>query len=47
MLMGKPPYDCDDDSTDGGDDADYSYAVDWWALGIMVFEMLMGKPPYD
>jgi len=25
----------------------YGHSVDWWALGIMVFEMLTGKPPYD
>ena len=25
----------------------YGHAVDWWALGVMVFEMLTGKPPYD
>ena len=25
----------------------YGHAVDWWALGVMVFEMLTGKQPYD
>jgi serine/threonine protein kinase len=25
----------------------YGHSVDWWALGIMVFEMLTGSPPYD
>jgi serine/threonine protein kinase len=25
----------------------YGRGVDWWALGIMVFEMLTGCPPYD
>ena len=24
----------------------YSYAVDWWALGILLFEMLAGKNPF-
>jgi Serine/threonine protein kinase len=25
----------------------YGHDVDWWALGIMVLEMLTGYPPYD
>lgn len=24
----------------------YSYSVDWWALGILIFEMSCGKPPF-
>jgi serine/threonine protein kinase len=25
----------------------YDHSVDWWALGIMVFEMLTGRQPYN
>lgn len=24
----------------------YSYSVDWWSLGIMMWELLTGKPPF-
>lgn len=23
------------------------YSVDWWALGILTFEMIAGRSPYD
>ncbi|XP_071947582.1 serine/threonine-protein kinase 32A-like isoform X2 [Antedon mediterranea] len=29
-----------------GDASGYSYAVDWWSLGICVYELLRGKRPY-
>ncbi|XKL60928.1 hypothetical protein PGB90_007985 [Kerria lacca] len=25
---------------------DYSYSVDWWTLGILIYEMSYGKPPF-
>ncbi|KOB65171.1 cAMP-dependent protein kinase catalytic subunit [Operophtera brumata] len=24
----------------------YSFAVDWWALGVLIFEMVAGNPPF-
>ncbi|XP_022106098.1 protein kinase C iota type-like isoform X1 [Acanthaster planci] len=26
---------------------DYDYSVDWWALGVLMFEMLAGRSPFD
>lgn len=25
----------------------YDYSVDWWAFGVLVYEMLFGEPPFD
>uniref|UniRef100_UPI00358FD57A protein kinase C iota type-like n=1 Tax=Myxine glutinosa TaxID=7769 RepID=UPI00358FD57A len=26
---------------------DYGLSVDWWALGVLMFEMMMGRSPFD
>lgn len=28
-------------------ESDYSFSVDWWALGVLMFEMLSGYSPFD
>ncbi|VDP96247.1 unnamed protein product [Trichobilharzia regenti] len=26
---------------------DYGFSVDWWALGVLMYEMMAGAPPFE
>lgn len=28
-------------------DSSYTRAIDWWGLGVLIFEMLVGEPPFS
>lgn len=42
-TCGTPDYFAPEVVTSSG----YNIAVDWWTLGILVFEMLAGRPPFE
>lgn len=29
------------------EERDYGASVDWWALGVLMYEMMAGQPPFE
>ncbi len=29
------------------EEKDYGPSVDWWALGVLMYEMMAGQPPFE
>ena len=29
------------------EEKDYGSSVDWWALGVLMYEMMAGQPPFE
>lgn len=42
-ICGTPHYLCPEMVTNSG----HGKGADWWAIGVLIYEMLMGYPPYD
>jgi len=45
LIVGTPPYMAPEMIS--SNNSEYDRMVDWWALGIMIFEMVYGKLPFD
>lgn len=41
-FCGSPPY----VSPEMIKKCEYGFSIDWWAFGVMVYEMLLGEPPF-
>lgn len=46
-ICGTPEYYAPEMLAEGDRKAGYGKSVDWWALGVTIFQMLVGETPFD